>query len=144
MKIFTKRLWQFAGCASIITVAMYFVMYNFLFDSSIWARGIVSVLYFCIMFSLGWHFGRKDDVEYNIYDIGIRWHVVTFIICNGFGYLFWYVICCNSHEEISDAVLRNINTCVVIWGMCLVFHLILFLFSRRNSLKGYSKDELFE
>ncbi len=144
MKIFTNRLGQFAGCAVVVTIAMNLAIHYLASHLTTWTGGIIAVLYFSTMFSLGWYFGKKDDEENNIYDIGLRWHIVTFLICNGLRYLFWCLLYGQPLVGTAYRILNNINTSVIIWSAFLVFHFMLFLLTRKNSLKGYNKEELFE
>ncbi len=147
MRVFTKRLWQFAGCALAVSIAFHCVL-NFCMGSYVLGCVLLSVAYFCMMYFMGWYFGRKDNLENNIYDIGIRWHVVTFLICNGLSYLFWYLFFCESRNgvsrDVAGSVLEGINWSVLVWSMFLAVHFLAFLFTRKNAIKGYSKDEIFE
>lgn len=141
-KVFTKRLWQFAGCALTATIAMYLAFYFIAINFALRVI-ILSVLYFCAMYSLGWYFGKKDYVEHNIYDIGIRWHAVTFIVCVGMHYLYTFIFCRFIDTPRVFFALYTNNT-IVLWGLILLVHFILFLRTRKNAIKGYNKEEIFE
>ncbi len=146
MKIFTNRLWQFAGCASIASIAMHIAL-NLLVSSAItWI--IIAVLYFCTMYAIGWYFGKKDYQENNIYDIGIRWHITTFLICNALSYLFCVLYYNGTLEAVSQGVVyynyKRVTCNAMVWLVFLVIHFIVFLYTRKNAIKGYNKNEIFE
>ncbi len=146
MKVFTNRLWHFAGCALVVSIAFQFAMNLFVLNSL--TAILIALVYFCIMYLVGWYFGKKDYQENNIYDIGIRWHVVTFLICNGLGYLFWYLFFHEAQDKVSLGTARSaltiINWTALFWGISVVIHFIVFLFTRKNAIKGYDKTEIFE
>ena len=89
------------------------------------------------MYLLGWYFGKKDDIENEIHDIGFRYHIVTYILCISIGYgaysLGW-----------NTESLRAMAITATSWGIGLVIHFIFYLLEQRKTIKGYAKEEIFQ
>lgn len=137
MRIFTLRLFQFALCASLVTILFRYTL-NLCIGLDGWTLPILcSVVYFACMFLCGWYFGRKDEIENEIHDIGFRFHVITYIMCVGMSFISHYI-------GWKTETLKSITITALCWGGILLVHFILFLLEQRKTIKGYSKDDLFE
>ena len=94
MKALSMRLGQFAVCALLVTIMFRYALNLCIGEESIWATVSCSVVYFCLMYYIGYHFGEKDAVENGYHDIGFRFHLVTYIVCMcvtlGAHYIGWY------------------------------------------------------
>ena len=81
MKALTIRLGQFAISALVLTVLFRYALNLCIGASSLLGTVACSIVYGCLMYLLGWYFGKKDDIENEIHDIGFRYHIVTYILC---------------------------------------------------------------
>lgn len=139
MKVFTKNFGLFTIAAFGLTVLFRFALSYSLDHSSGWAVALVAVVYGLLMGVSGYHFGKRDYLENQIFDIGFRYSLMTYLICNGFG-LLWFYLGTNSAKESIKAV----GYTALFWGIGIVIHFIFFLATRKHAIKGYGKDEIFE
>ena len=139
MKSLTKNLIYFAIFFFIgVIVFRYSLSYyieNQLFNATI----IIAVIYFLYNFGIGWFFGKKDHESLPLYDIGFRFHFVTYLLFNIMSIL-WFQLGLNSHYE----SIRVVYITALFWGIGLLIHFILYLFARKNSINGLNKNEIFE
>lgn len=139
MKYFTTNLVLFSILLALITIVFRFTLSTFLqnqYFSGIW---IIVVLYALLIFSLGWIFGKRDRLSFAWYDVGFRFHLNTYIICNSIA-VIWYTFGFQSDYEKMTSVYYTL----LYWGLALLFHFIVFLYTRKNTIKGIGKSELFE
>lgn len=137
MKMLTLRFGQFALSALLLTIVFRYVL-NLCIGNEIWIGTIVcSIVYFCLMFFVGWHFGEKDSAENKIHDIGFRYHLATYIICIGIGYASYYI-------GWKTENLKSLTITALCWGIGLLVHFIMFLIEQKKTIKGYAKDDIFE
>ena len=103
-------------------------------------RIIVSALsYGLLAFIFGWIYGKKDYESLPLYDIGFRFHLVTYIVVNGIAIL-WHTLGLQSqYEELSYTY-----STMLFWGLGLILHFVFYLYSRKNAYKGINKSDLFE
>ena len=137
MKAFTFRLGQFAISALFLTILFRYALNLSIEIVNSFASALCSVTYFCLMFLLGWYFGKKDYIENEFHDIGFRFHLTTYILCIGIGYGAYYI-------GWNTETLKSMTITATCWGIGLLVHLILFLIERKRTIKGYSKDEIFQ
>lgn len=139
MKTITKNLLIFSGGLIILTIAFRFslstMLQNQLF-SSVW---IIAIIYGILIFIIGWVFGKRDKMHLPLYDIGFRFHLTTYIICNIIAE-GWYLIGFQSEYE----NLRTVHLTAVFWGIGLLIHFIIYLITRKNAINGIKKSEIFE
>lgn len=137
MKILTFRLVQFAVAALFITVLFRYALHISIGAGNWVGNSLCSIVYFVLMFFIGWYFGKKDYADNGIHDIGFRFHITTYIVCIGLGFLLYYVGW-NTETPGSMAITA------LSWGIGLLVHFILFLMEQKRTIKGYAKDEIFE
>lgn len=137
MKALTIRLGQFTFCALILTVLFRYILSLCIEANSVIGTTICSIVYGGLMFLSGWYFGKKDAIENEVHDIGFRFHLVTYILCIGVGYVTYYLDW--ETESLSVMTITAIS-----WGIGLAIHFILYLIEQRNTIKGYAKDEIFQ
>ena len=137
MKALSMRLGQFAVCALLVTIMFRYALNLCIGEESIWATVSCSVVYFCLMYYIGYHFGEKDAVENGYHDIGFRFHLVTYIVymCITLGahYIGWYT------EPLKAMAITAVS-----WGIGLMIHFIFFLITRKSTIKGYAREEIFQ
>lgn len=132
-----KRLGQFALCALIITIVFRYALHLTVGIKNFPAALVCSIVYFGLMFLAGWHFGTKDAVENEIHDIGFRFHFVTYISCIAMGYASYYI-------GWNTEPLRTLDIGAISWGIGLAIHFIIYILARKNTIKGYAKEEIFQ
>jgi len=139
MKTITKNLLAFSIGLVILTIAFRFslstMLQNRLFGS-IW---IVATIYGILIFIIGWIFGKKDKMNLPLYDIGFRFHLATYIICNIIAEV-WYLFGMQSEYE----NVRTVHLTAIFWGIGLLIHFIIYLATRKNAIKGIKKSDIFE
>jgi magnesium-transporting ATPase (P-type) len=111
------------------------MLQNRLFGS-VW---IIATIYGILIFIIGWIFGKKDKMNLPLYDIGFRFHLATYIICNLIAEV-WYLIGLQSEYE----NIRTVHLTAIFWGIGLLIHFIIYLVTRKNAINGIKKSEIFE
>lgn len=139
MKLITSNLAKFALLLTISTVALRFGLSSMLENRHFTLVWVVVALYAIAVFAFGWIFGKRDNETLPLYDIGLRFHVVTYIICNAIAEL-WYLAGLQSQYE----HIRSVHLTVLFWGLGLLLHFILYLFTRKHAINGLKKTEIFE
>lgn len=139
MKSITKNLIYFSIILFITTLvfryALSTMLHNKLFNY-IW---FLTVGYGVIVFIFGWVFGKRDNLTLPLYDIGFRFHLATFIICNSIAEA-WYLLNLQSAYE----NIKWVHLTVIIWGVVILLHYILYIITRKNAIQGIKKSDLFE
>ncbi|WP_353128402.1 hypothetical protein [Parapedobacter pyrenivorans] len=139
MKAKTPFLLRFALTATGLTIIFrYFLSFGIEDGSSI-AIILSAVIYGIAMFIGGLYFGRKDGAYLPVYDVGFRFHFVTYLVHNLISVL-WFAFGLNSHYEQIETVYAT----AIIWGIFLIIHFIFFLWARKNSINSLNKEDLFE
>jgi hypothetical protein len=139
MKHLTKNLISFAIFFSIGTFAFRYGLSHFLDNRMYAVVWILSGIYFIYNFGIGWYFGKKDYESIPLFDIGFRFHFTTFLLFNIISEV-WYYLGFLSHYE-------NITTnryIAFFWGIGVFIHFIFYMMAQKNTIKGISKDEIFE
>ncbi|MDL2240832.1 hypothetical protein LJC69_04335 [Bacteroidales bacterium OttesenSCG-928-K22] len=140
MKIFTSNLLKFTALTVITTALFKLALSGLLKNGLILPTIIIAIIFGLMMFFFGWYFGKKDYEYLPIFDLGLRYNVVTFIIFNGISEL-WFVFKFNApYENITSQ-----RICEAIWLLIIIVHLIVYLiYKKKHSYKGLDKAELFE
>jgi hypothetical protein len=139
MKLFTSNQLKFAGTLALLTVAFRFGLSALLDHKEFSPVWVIAVLYGVLIFIAGWIFGKKDHESIPLYDIGFRFHLTTYIVYNILSEL-WFML--GFHSQYEN--IKVIHLTVFIWGICIVIHFIFFLISRKDTIKGLEKSEIFE
>ena len=95
------------------------------------------LLYFNVV--SGRFFGIKEYKYLPIGDVGFRFHLSTFLVFFIVSYTMYHYGFMSKWEtrEILDITL-------LIWTTILFTHLIFYLKSKRNNIKGMNKEDIFE
>ena len=137
MRVFTQRLGQFAICALLSTIVFRYALNLAVGMESLPFILVCAIVYFGLMFSLGYYFGGKDENEHQIHDVGFRFHFATYILCVAVGYISYYI---GWHTE----SLKTLNISALCWGVGLTLHFVFFLLAQKKAIKGYAKEEIFQ
>lgn len=139
MKAFTKNLILFSIGALVLTILFRYSLSTMLRKELFEHIWLITILYALSMFILGWFFGKRDRQTLPLYDIGFRFHLATFIICNLIAELWFLMGLQSDYEKI-----RVVHLTIIIWGIVLLIHFFFYLITRKNSIKGLKKSEIFE
>ena len=137
MKALTIRLGQFAISALFLTVLFRYALNLCIGVNSLFGTVSCSIVYGGLMYLLGLYFGKKDAVENEVHDIGFRYHFVTYILCIGIGYGAYY-------WGWNTETLRAMAITAISWGIGIAIHFVFFLLEQHKTIKGYTKDEIFQ
>ena len=139
MKALTKNLLLFAlfffAGAVLFRYGLSYFLENRMFGQ-VW---VIAVAYFFYNISIGWYFGKKDYEDLPLYDVGFRFHLATYVIFNLVSKL-WFVF--GYHAAIEN--IKTVHNMALYWGIGVVIHFMLFLISRKQSIKGIHKSDIFE
>jgi len=139
MKIFTKNLILFSVSLFLLTVSFRYLLSTLLQNQSFSYAIILSVAYGVIIFFISLFFAKRDKSDLPWYDVGFRFHLATYIVCNLVAEC-WFVLRLQSDYE----KVKAIHLTVFIWGFGLCIHFIYFLITRKNTINGIRKSEIFE
>lgn len=139
MKLLTGNQVKFAGMLFFLTIAFRFGLSNSLNNESFSTVWIIAASYGILIFITGWIFGKKDQEFLPLYDIGFRFHLITYIICNLTAEI-WHFLNLNSKYE----SLNSVHLTALYWGFGLIIHYVIFLVTRKHSIKGIKKSEIFD
>jgi hypothetical protein len=137
--LITKNLVYFALSALALGI-LFRIGLSYSIENRLFAAIVaVAVLYAVAMFAAGWMFGKRDHIQLPVYDIGFRFHLCTYLIFFLVGYM-WFLLGFNSPCE-NILVLHRTAIC---WGIVLLIHFFFYRYSRRKTINGLDKENLFE
>ncbi|MDR2083993.1 MAG: hypothetical protein LBP67_03260 [Bacteroidales bacterium] len=140
MKIFTSNLLKFTAIIIVTTSLFRLTLSSFLANKLIIPTIFLAIFYGLLMFFFGWYFGKKDYEYLPIFDLGLRYNTITFVIFCGISEL-WFLLKLNAPYE----HVRGLRITELIWLIILIIHLIIYLiYRKRHSFKGLDKTEIFE
>ncbi len=139
MKVITKNLMYFAILFIMGAIVFRYGLSHFLENHSYNLVWILAAIYFLFNFFIGWFFGKRDYETLPLYDVGLRFHTVTYLLFNIVSGL-WFSIGFHSHFE----SIRIVYVTAFFWGIGLLIHFIIYLKTRKNAIKGIKKSEIFE
>jgi len=131
MKFFNRYVLSFGGLAILWTVLFYVSLFYLINQKQyVWIIAI-SIGYVLLMFLSGRYIGRQDP--YNGF-MGLNYHLTTYMICIGAA---WIV-----HIKFYESSAAFSMT--LFWTIGLLIHAYVWIRSRRTSIGGFDKKELFE
>lgn len=139
MKSLTKNLIYFSIFFFVGAIVFRYCLSNCIenrYNNLLW---VIAVAYFFFNFFIGWLFGKRDYETLPLYDVGFRFHFVTYFLFNSVSVL-WFFMHFNSHVE----GIRVVYITAIFWGIGLLIHFILYLIARKNTINGISKEDIFE
>ncbi len=139
MKTITKNLLYFSISLVVLTIIFRFLLSSMLQHREFNYVIFVAVAYGVVVFIIGAIFGRRDRIHLPLYDIGFRFHLATYLICNLIGEI-WYLTGMQSEYE----NIRVVHLTILYWGIGLLLHFIIYLITRRHAIKGIKRTEIFE
>lgn len=139
MKTITKNLINFSIFFFAGAIAFRYCLSNCLENHLNTLLWITAVIYFFFNFFIGWIFGKRDYESLPLYDIGFRFHFATYLLFNGVS-VIWFLLNFNSRFESIGIVYITAG----FWGIGLLIHFIFYLISRKNTINGLNKEDIFE
>ncbi len=139
MKTVNQYLSKFAVTILILTVIFRYSLSTLLSNEEYILVIISAILYFFAMFISGWYFGKKDKEFLPIFDIGFRFHFVTYIIFTLVSEIWFLMGFASKYENI-----KTVHITAIIWGFFIVIHFIFYLTAKKNSINNLDKSDLFE
>ncbi len=139
MKALSKNLRYFAIFFFMGSIIFRYSLSYFLENSSYNIVWIIAVIYFFFNFAIGWILGKRDYELLPLFDVGFRFHFVTYLLFNIVS-VFWFLFGFQSQFE-------NIGIVYIIalfWGIGLLVHFIFYMIAQKNSINGINKEEIFE
>ena len=138
MKFATKNLVYFAVVSTALTLVFRFSLSALLAISCDFYY-VPAILYSLSMTAAGWYFGRKDGRALPIYDVGFRFHLITYVqyfAVTG----VWFLFGLNAEVEKGEKKLIT----ALVWGFFLTIHFVYYLISRKKTIDGLKKEDLFD
>lgn len=139
MKLFTKNLTLYLVCLFTLTVLFRYSLSKLLKNQSFSNSILLSVLYGVIIFFMSMFFAKRDKSDLPWYDVGFRFHLATYIVCNFVAECWFFLDLQSDYENV-----KAIHLTVFVWGIGLCIHFIYFLITRKNTINGIRKSEIFE
>jgi hypothetical protein len=90
------------------------------------------------IFFTAFFLGKSDAQENPFFDLGLRFHVTSFLIWASVSFGWFYLGHPHHYEHVTD-----ILHLLMYWGCILILHTIIFLITRKDTIRGIHKDELF-
>lgn len=131
MKI-TKNLIYFGIPFALLTAAFRFFLSSVLASNYI---GLLAIIYGVLSFALGLYFGFKDKNDLPIFDVGFRFHCVTFMIYFTISFLWT----CSEFGSLPR-YLKGFKE----WGVFLLIHFVIYIILKSRGIKGLNKEDIFE
>lgn len=137
--LITPNLIKFTLTTLFITIIFRIGLSTSITDEMIVGVIISALAYAILMWFNGSYFGRKEYEYLPIYDIGFRFHLMTFIVHNGVS-LLWFVFGFESKYENINVIFMT----AIIWSIFLIIHLVYYISVRKSTIKNLDKEDLFE
>jgi hypothetical protein len=138
MKILTRQLIIFAILMAVYTIA-FRIGLSYCIGHSAWILlGISSFVYGVAIFFTAFFLGRADAQDNPFFDLGLRFHVTSYLIWAAVSFGWFYLGHPHRYEHVTD-----ILYVLIYWGFLQILHTIVFLITRKNTIRGISRDEIF-
>ena len=138
MKIFTRQLILFAILLAVYTL-LFRIGLSYSIGHSAWILlGISSLVYGVTIFFTAFFLGKADAQENPFFDLGLRFHVTTYLIWALVSFGWFYLGNPHHYEHVTD-----ILHVLLYWGFILILHTVIFLITRKDTIRGIHKDEIF-
>jgi hypothetical protein len=138
MKVFTKQLIIFAILMALYTLIFRIILSYCIGHSSWILLGASSLLYFGIIFFTAFFLGKADAQKNPFFDLGLRFHLTSYVVWAGVSFGWFYLGNPHKYEHVTD-ILHPL----LYWGFIVIMHTIIFLFTRKDTIRGIRRDEIF-
>lgn len=138
MKILTRQLIIFAILMAVYTL-IFRIGLSYCIGKSAWIiLGIASLVYGGSIFFTAFFLGRSDAQDSPFFDLGLRFHVTSYLIWGGVSFGWFYLGKPFRYEHVS-----NILHVLIYWGFLIILHTVIFLILRKDTIRGIRKDDIF-
>ena len=138
MKILTKHLLIFAFLMAVYTLA-FRIGLSYCIGHKAWLLlGASSLVYGAVIFFTAWLLGKAEAQENPFFDLGLRFHLTSYLIWAAVSLGWFYLGNPHQYEHITD-ILRVL----FYWGFILILHSAGFLITRKDTIRGIRKDDIF-
>ncbi len=138
MKVFTKPLLIFALLMALYTLGFRIGLSHCIGQSDWVLLGVISAAYFAIIFFTAFFLGKSDAQENPFFDLGLRFHLTSFVVWTAVSFGWFYLGKPHAYEHVED-----ILHIVVYWGFALLVHTLVFLITRKDTIRGIRRDDIF-
>ena len=139
MKFITKNLIAYALLLLVYSLIFRYTLSSVLeAEKFIWAM-VSGVVYGVVIFITAWKLGKGHSIKKFIFDAGLGFNVTTYIVW-GLVSELWFILGLNSAYE----NIRSVHYTLIIWGVFLVIHFLIYLRLRSRTIKGVLKSEIFD
>jgi predicted small integral membrane protein len=139
MKILTKHILIFAFLMAVYTLA-FRIGLSYCIGHEAWLLlAISSTVYGVAIFFTARFLAKAEGQEHPFFDLGLRFHLTSYLISAAVSLGWFYLGNPNQYEHVTD-ILRIF----IYWGFILIIHTVIFLITRKDTIRGIRKDQLFE
>jgi hypothetical protein len=138
MKILTKQVVLFA-----LLMAVYTLLFRMLLSFCIGHHyyvllGIGSLVYGVSIFFTAYFLAKAEAQEIHFFDLGLRFHVTSFLVWAAVSFGWFYLGNPHKYEHVSQ-----ISQILLYWGFILILHTVIFLITRKDTIRGIHKNDIF-
>lgn len=138
MKIFTRQLIIFALLMAVYTLA-FRIGLSYCIGHKAWVLlGLSSLVYGGTIFFTAFFLGKSDAQENPFFDLGLRFHVTSYLIWGAVSIGWFYLGYPHRYEYVNHILYP-----LLYWGFILILHTSIFLITRKYTIRGIRKDEIF-
>jgi len=139
MKAITKNLMNFSIFFFLGAIVFRYGLSQLIENRDYTMIWIIAITYFFFNAIIGWIYGKRDYEILPLYDIGFRFHFATYLLFNLVS-VAWFLFGFHSYRENIGIV----YTTALFWGIGLLIHFIFYLITRKNSINGLNREDIFE
>ncbi len=138
MKILTRQLAFFAILMAVYTLA-FRIGLSYCIGHSAWVLLAITSMVYCVsIFFTAWFLGKSDGQENPFFDLGLRFHVTSYLVWSAVSFGWFYLGNPHKYEHVTD-----ILSVLIWWGFFLLVHILIFLITRKNTIRGIRKEDIF-
>lgn len=100
---------------------------------------IIAMFYFLALVIMIWRFSILDKKHLPLYDLGFRFHLATFLVWLSVSHIWFAFGSISVHEHIMQLHISSL-----VWLITLAIHFSIYLLTRKKSLNGLKKTEIFD
>jgi len=139
MKFITKNLIAYALLLLVYTLIFRYTLSNVLESEKFILAMVSGVVYGVLIFITAWILGKAHTIKKFVFDAGLGFNVTTYIIW-GLVSELWFILGFNSKYE----NIRSVHYALIIWGVFLIIHFLIYWRLRSRTIKGVLKSEIFD
>jgi hypothetical protein len=138
MKFFNRFVLLHALIVTVLTLVYTYVVSHFFGGTNSYGGVISLAAYLGLIFASSLLLGQRDEVSGYI---GFNYHLTTYLVVNLIAFIL--VLSMSKGEE-KDANLKATVATVLIWGVGVLFHFVMYFQFRKQKIGSYEKDDVFK